>query len=74
MAIKNILLSDIADKIIVSSMNTNELSLQERRNNIFSTASYYLFSINKPVFAIELADSMDTLVYSPSRDSPPLSR
>jgi len=73
MAIKNISLSDVADKLVVSSMNINDSSLTERKNNIFSTASYYLFSINKPAFAIELAENINPVTFSPSRDSPPLS-
>lgn len=73
MAIKNILLSDVADKIVVSSVNINENSLTERKNNIFTTAAYYLFSINKPAFSIELAENINSLTLSPSRDSPPLS-
>ena len=73
MSIQNILLSDISDKVIVSSTNTNDSSIADRKNNVFCTASYYLFSINKPAFAIEIANNMNSLVFSPSRDSPPLS-
>ena len=73
MSIQNILLSDISDKVIVSSTNTNDSSIADRKNNVFCTASYYLFSINKPAFAIEIANNMNSLVYSPSRDSQPLS-
>ncbi len=73
MSIKNIVLSDIADKVVVSSTNTNDSSIADRRNNVFGTASYYLFSVNKPAFAIEIANNMNSLVFSPSRDSQPLS-
>jgi hypothetical protein len=73
MSIKNITLSDISDKIILSSMNTNDNTLNDRKSSIFGTASYYLFSINKPVFAIDLANSINPLEFNPSKDSKPLS-
>jgi|688.fasta_scaffold323280_2 hypothetical protein len=73
MAIQNIGLNDIVDRIILSSANTNETSSIDRKNGIFNTASYFLFSINKPAFAIEIANKIDPLESSPSRDSQPLS-
>ena len=58
MAKQNLYLTDLADNIISSSINTNDIATIERRKNIFRTASYVLFSINKPYLAIDLAENL----------------
>jgi hypothetical protein len=58
MAKQNLYLPDLTNNIVTSSMGTNDATVLERRNNIFSTASYVLFSINKPSLAIDLAENL----------------
>lgn len=58
MAKQNLYLADLTNNIVTSSMNSSDLAITERRKNIFSTASYVLFSINKPSLAIDLAENL----------------
>lgn len=50
-------LEDIASNLIFSSFNINNDDLSNRSNNIFKTGSYIIVSINKPEFAMKLANN-----------------
>lgn len=52
-----VFLEDIASNLVFSSFNINNNDLENRSNNIFKTGSYILISINKPEFALKLANN-----------------